>query len=53
MASPGNRLSAHNGGPLHFGNLHQLAQAGSKLASLHVVGKAAKAGVAPSCVWGV
>jgi len=29
MASPGNRLGAHNSGPLHFGNLHQLAQASS------------------------
>ena len=53
MTSPGNRLGTHNGGPLSFGHLHQLAQACSKLVSLHVVGKAAKAGVAPSGVWGV
>ena len=53
MASPGNRLGAHNGGLLSFGNFHQLAQASSKLAILHVVGKAAKAGVAPSGVWSV
>ena len=53
MASPRNRLGAHNGGPLGFGSLHQLAQAGGKLASLHVVGIATKAGVAPSGVWGV
>ena len=53
MASPGNRLGAHNGGLLGFGNLHQLAQAGSKLASLHVVGVASKAGLAPARVGGV
>ena len=53
MASPGNRLGAHNSRPLGFAHLHQPAQALSKFAGLHVVGIAAKAGVTPTGVEGV
>lgn len=53
MTSPGNRLGAHNSRPLGFGHFHQPTQALSKFGSLHVVGIAAEAGIAPTDIDGV
>jgi len=50
MAAPWHCLGAHDGGLFVPGELHQPAQAMSKIPSLHVIGKATKAGVAPGRV---
>src|SRR5690606_16802868 len=50
VAAPGDRLSAHDGDLFTTGEVDQFVERRGKLRRLHVVGKAAERGVAPSSV---
>ena len=50
MAAPWNRLRAHDGSPFLRGQLHEALQPQLKIRRLHVIGVAAKRGVAPAVI---